>query len=230
MILLPLRIPAPARPPPPVDLAAARRGGRGRVDVGAADPGGRRPVAGHRLLAQRAGPADPRRGAARPAAGRRRCGDLDGRERRLVALSPACSSPAHFATWVPSLSFTSVASSVALVATQPVWAALIARWRGEHVPRLAWWGIGVGAGRHRRPHRRRPVDLAAGPVRRPARPVSAGCWRRPTSRSAPRCASTVSTTVYATVCYGVAAGVLLAVCVAGRARRSPATTATPGCC
>src|SRR5918993_3097753 len=49
---------------------------------------------------------------------------------------------AHFATWVPSLSFTSVASSVALVCTQPVWAALIARWRGEYVPRLAWWGIG----------------------------------------------------------------------------------------
>src|SRR5262245_53106863 len=34
---------------------------------------------------------------------------------------------AHFATWVPSLSFTTVASSVALVATQPVWAALMAR-------------------------------------------------------------------------------------------------------
>src|SRR5215210_6994207 len=33
---------------------------------------------------------------------------------------------AHFATWVPSLSFTTVASSVALVATQPVWAALLA--------------------------------------------------------------------------------------------------------
>ena len=29
----------------------------------------------------------------------------------------------HFATWIPSLSYTSVASSTALVATQPVWAA-----------------------------------------------------------------------------------------------------------
>lgn len=50
---------------------------------------------------------------------------------------------AHFATWVPSLSFTSVASSVALVATQPVWAALIARRRGELIQRGTWLGIGL---------------------------------------------------------------------------------------
>jgi len=48
---------------------------------------------------------------------------------------------AHFATWVPSLSFTSVASSVALVATQPVWAALIARQRGVRIERSTWIGI-----------------------------------------------------------------------------------------
>src|SRR5205807_1001511 len=41
---------------------------------------------------------------------------------------------AHFATWVPSLSFTTVASSVALVATPPVWAALLARARGHDAP------------------------------------------------------------------------------------------------
>ena len=49
----------------------------------------------------------------------------------------------HFATWIPSLSFTSVASSTALVATQPVWAALIARGQGENIPRLGWVGIAV---------------------------------------------------------------------------------------
>jgi drug/metabolite transporter (DMT)-like permease len=48
---------------------------------------------------------------------------------------------AHFATWVPSLRFTTVASSTALVATQPVWAALIARRRGAVIPRAAWVGI-----------------------------------------------------------------------------------------
>jgi drug/metabolite transporter (DMT)-like permease len=49
----------------------------------------------------------------------------------------------HFATWVPSLDYTSVASSTALVATQPAWAALIARRRGHHVPRRAWVGMAV---------------------------------------------------------------------------------------
>ncbi len=53
---------------------------------------------------------------------------------------------AHFATWVPSLSFTTVASSVALVATQPVWAALLARARGQEVPAQAWLGIGLAVG------------------------------------------------------------------------------------
>jgi drug/metabolite transporter (DMT)-like permease len=50
---------------------------------------------------------------------------------------------AHFATWIPSLRFTTVASSTALVATQPVWAALIARQRGAAIPRAAWVGIAV---------------------------------------------------------------------------------------
>ncbi len=50
---------------------------------------------------------------------------------------------AHFATWIPSLRFTTVASSTALVATQPVWAAIIARQRGAHIPRSAWIGIGI---------------------------------------------------------------------------------------
>lgn len=50
---------------------------------------------------------------------------------------------AHFATWVPSIRFTTVASSTALVATQPVWAALIARWRGQVVSRGMWVGIAI---------------------------------------------------------------------------------------
>lgn len=50
---------------------------------------------------------------------------------------------AHFAAWIPSLSFTSVSSSVALVATQPAWAAVIARARGETVARATWVGIAV---------------------------------------------------------------------------------------
>ena len=46
----------------------------------------------------------------------------------------------HFATWVPSLTMTSVASATALVSTQGIFAALIARVQGHRVPRAAWWG------------------------------------------------------------------------------------------
>jgi drug/metabolite transporter (DMT)-like permease len=49
----------------------------------------------------------------------------------------------HFATWVPSLRFTSVASATAIVCGQPVWVALIARAQGHDVPRRAWWGIAL---------------------------------------------------------------------------------------
>lgn len=67
---------------------------------------------------------------------------LGRRDWTLIALA-GCFLGAHLATWVPSLRFTSVAASTALVATQPVWAALIARARGVHVPRAAWLGIAV---------------------------------------------------------------------------------------
>ncbi|MGB7980561.1 MAG: DMT family transporter [Candidatus Nanopelagicales bacterium] len=67
---------------------------------------------------------------------------LSGAQWRLIAWSGVLLA-AHFATWVPSLRFTTVASSTALVATQPVWAALIARRRGVRIPRAAWVGIAV---------------------------------------------------------------------------------------
>ena len=47
----------------------------------------------------------------------------------------------HFALWIPSLRFTTVASSTALVATQPVWAALMAMIRGQKVPSRMLAGI-----------------------------------------------------------------------------------------
>jgi drug/metabolite transporter (DMT)-like permease len=51
---------------------------------------------------------------------------LDGRSVALLA-SAGTALAAHFATWIASLRLTSVASSVALVSTQPVWVALLAR-------------------------------------------------------------------------------------------------------
>lgn len=49
----------------------------------------------------------------------------------------------HFGTWIPSLRYTSIAASTALVATQVVWAALIAYSLGHRAPRAEWIGIGV---------------------------------------------------------------------------------------
>jgi drug/metabolite transporter (DMT)-like permease len=134
-------------------------------------------------------------------------------ERRLSILA-GVTLAAHFATWVPSLSFTSVASSVALVATQPIWAAVIARVRGERVPVLAWWGIGIAfsgtivlAG----------VDLSFsgralfGDMLALLGGILAAVYV--TIGSAAR--RTLTTTVYTTVCYSVAAALLLVACVIG---------------
>ena len=76
------------------------------------------------------------------AGNRRAAAATDRRERRLVAVAGLLLA-GHFATWVPSIERTTVASSVALVSTQPVWAALLARARGERVGAATWWGIGV---------------------------------------------------------------------------------------
>ena len=145
---------------------------------------------------------------------RRELRRLDARERRLSVVAGLFLG-AHFATWVPSLSFTSVASSVALVCTQPVWAALIARWRGDYVPRLAWWGIGsavagavVLSG----------VDLSIDPraLFGDLLAVVGGALAAAYVTVGAEVRRTVSTSVYALVCYAVAAGALLVICGIGR--------------
>jgi hypothetical protein len=57
----------------------------------------------------------------------------------------------HFVAWIASLALTSVAASVALVSTQPVWVAvfgLVAL--GEHPSRRQWLGVAPRGGRARR--------------------------------------------------------------------------------
>lgn len=49
----------------------------------------------------------------------------------------------HFALWIPSLSYTTVAASTVLVTTTPVWVALIGRAMGETVNRRTVAGIGL---------------------------------------------------------------------------------------
>jgi drug/metabolite transporter (DMT)-like permease len=68
---------------------------------------------------------------------------LPRRERRLIALSGALLG-AHFGIWISSLQFTSTASAVALVALQPMFAALFgSRLVGDAVARRTLVGIGV---------------------------------------------------------------------------------------
>jgi drug/metabolite transporter (DMT)-like permease len=138
---------------------------------------------------------------------------LDPAERRLCVVAGLFLG-AHFATWIPSLSYTSVASSVALVATQPVWAALIARRRGEHVPRRAWWGIAVAlAGTVVLTG----VDLSVSPraLFGDLLALVGGVLAAAYVTVGAEVRRTVSTVVYATVCYAVAAAALLVVCGVG---------------
>jgi drug/metabolite transporter (DMT)-like permease len=133
-------------------------------------------------------------------------------ERRLSVLAGAMLA-GHFAAWVPSLSFTSVASAVALVSTQPIWAALIARARGDHVPRRAWLGIGIAftgtivlSG----------VDLSVSgrALFGDALAVLGGILAAAYVTLGSDARRTMSTTVYTSVCYSVAGVLLLVACLA----------------
>jgi drug/metabolite transporter (DMT)-like permease len=60
-----------------------------------------------------------------------------------LALAAGLALALHFGTFVPSLSYTSVASATALVCTQPIWAGVIGWFLGERLPGRAWVGVGV---------------------------------------------------------------------------------------
>ncbi|MGH9119295.1 MAG: DMT family transporter [Acidimicrobiales bacterium] len=120
----------------------------------------------------------------------------------------------HFAAWVPSVSFTSVASSVALVSTMPVWSAVIDRMRGEPVRTRAWAGIALALGG--------VVLLTGVDVTVSARALfgdvlalAGGVLAALYVHAGAEVRRTVSTSIYASICYGAAAALLLVVCVVG---------------
>jgi drug/metabolite transporter (DMT)-like permease len=121
---------------------------------------------------------------------------------------------AHFAVWVTSLRYTSVATSTALVATQPVWAGLLARARGASISRAAWIGIAVAVvaaglltGLDLRLSGRAVVGdfLALAGAVFAAGYVTVGAQVR----------RSVDTTSYTTLCYSMTAVLLLMVCAIG---------------
>ncbi|GAB2933559.1 DMT family transporter [Streptomyces mayteni] len=71
--------------------------------------------------------------------------ELAGVDRRTLLLSLAAGAAlaAHFALWLPSLRLTSVASSVALVTTTPLWTVLALRLLGHRRPAAVWLGSAV---------------------------------------------------------------------------------------
>jgi drug/metabolite transporter (DMT)-like permease len=139
---------------------------------------------------------------------------LDRRELRLAAVAGGMLA-LHFATWTPALTYTSVASATALVATQPVWAALISGRRGEPVGRAVWLGIGIAMSG--------AALLAAVDLQVSGRALvgdllalAGGAFAALYMTAGSEVRRSVSTTTYTLLCYGTTAGLLLVVCLAAR--------------
>jgi len=151
-----------------------------------------------------------------PAALATRRTELSGLSRREVrwAVGAGVLLALHFATWVPSLRYTSVASATAIVATQPVWVALIARATGHDVPRRAWLGIAISlvavvvlTG----------VDfsLDADALLGDLLALLGGIFAALYTVAGAEVRRTVSTTSYTALCYSTAALALLVACLVG---------------
>lgn len=123
----------------------------------------------------------------------------------------------HFATWTPSLRYTSVASATAIVCGQPIWVALIARASGHDVPRRAWWGIALSLGSvivltgvdFSLEPRTLIGDLLA---------LVGGVFSALYTVAGAEVRRTVSTTSYTLLCYGTAALALLVTCLVSGVR------------
>lgn len=65
---------------------------------------------------------------------------------RLLVLASGVLLGVHFGSWIASLSFTSTAASVALVATNPIFAAIFGTFLGDRVARREVVGIAIAGG------------------------------------------------------------------------------------
>jgi drug/metabolite transporter (DMT)-like permease len=139
---------------------------------------------------------------------------MSARERRWT-LGAGLLLALHFATWAPSLRYTSVASATAIVCSQPIWVALLARASGHDVPRRAWWGIALslvsvivltGVDFSLQP-RTLIGDILA---------LLGGVFSALYTVAGAEVRRTVSTTSYTLLCYGTAALALLGTCLVAR--------------
>jgi drug/metabolite transporter (DMT)-like permease len=139
---------------------------------------------------------------------------LSSRQRNRSLLAGALLA-GHFATWVSSLHYTSVASATALVCLQVAWVVVIARLGGEPIPRLVVVGLGVAlagvvvvSGVDVTVSGRAVVgDLLA---------IAGGVFGAGYITVGGQVREQTSTMAYTFVCYSGCALILLAVCVGGR--------------
>ncbi len=120
----------------------------------------------------------------------------------------------HFATWVPAATMTTVASATALVATQPIWSALIARSRGEVVTRQVWLGIAVaisGALLLTSADFRVSGEALVGDLLA----LVGGAFAAAYMAAGSEVRRSVSTTTYTAICYSTTAALLLVACLVG---------------
>ncbi|KKI98486.1 DMT family transporter [Prochlorothrix hollandica] len=69
------------------------------------------------------------------------------RQGLIYGLAAGICLAVHFATWISSLAYTSIAASTILVTTSPIWVALLSRlWLGERLGALTWGGIALALG------------------------------------------------------------------------------------
>jgi drug/metabolite transporter (DMT)-like permease len=140
--------------------------------------------------------------------------ELDRREKRW-ALFAGLLLAAHFGTWIPALDYTSVASATALVATQPVWAALLSGLRGAPVGRPVWLGIGVAvAGALLLTGV--DLQLSGRALLGDGLAILGGAFAAGYMVAGAEVRRSVSTTTYTALCYSTCALVMLLVCLVFR--------------
>jgi drug/metabolite transporter (DMT)-like permease len=137
-----------------------------------------------------------------------------GREERNRCLLAGALLAGHFATWVTSLHYTSVASATALVCLQVAWVVVIARLRGEPIPRtvtvglvLALAGVVVVSGVD--------VTVSARAVAGDLLAIVGGVFAAGYITVGSQVRERTSTTTYTFVCYTACASILLVACLVG---------------
>ncbi|GAA1904312.1 DMT family transporter [Streptomyces sodiiphilus] len=143
---------------------------------------------------------------------RRELARLD-RRTWLLSLAAGAALAAHFALWLPSLHLTSVASSVALVTTTPIWTTVLLRLRGHRPPAQVWLGTAVAfAG----VIMLTGVDLtvSARALAGDALALAGGMTAAVYVLIGAEVRRTTSTTGYTFICYSTTSVLLLAACLA----------------